>query len=187
MPSRGREPRKERVRKCVPSDSRENREGGNGRKEIDGLPWRGRETGNPRRGGREEERQNERRKRDQRTMIGSTALIFLTWFSLSSKMLMEMPDCWPHRRHTRLDSRVSMPRALSRPLVVAPLAPRRSAHSALERRDVAYTRVLARFIRLALRCCVASAPSRSCAFPLVCTCPRPTRGNLEKPVESGAE
>lgn len=27
-----------------------------------------------------------------------------------SKMLIEMPECWPQRRHTRLDSRVSMPR-----------------------------------------------------------------------------
>lgn len=41
-------------------------------------------------------------------MMGSTALIFLTWFSFSSKMLIDMPDCLPHRRQTRLDSSVSI-------------------------------------------------------------------------------
>lgn len=43
-----------------------------------------------------------------RTMIGRMALIFFTWFSFLSKILIEIPDCLPQRRQTRLDSRVSI-------------------------------------------------------------------------------
>lgn len=121
------------------------------------------------RGEKERERERARDGREQRTMIGSTALIFLTWFSLSSKMLMEMPDCWPHRRHMRLDSRVSIPRSLG--LVVAPRAARPLAQPS---RD-ATSRTRAPPLALCVSCSTAPSPLllRARTFPLVSLLPAP--------------